>query len=304
MTTNDIESNVNCLVFTGKQLLDSEKFQEAIGVFAEAEQINETNDNSISIDLLYNRAFAHFKIENIDDAIGLCTRALSKNSDQFKVCLLRAQCYDHLEEYKKSTIDYETAISLADDETTKIKIRKDLNEVKIKLNRQKATEKNAKGDEQFQLGNYSQAVSFYSAAIHRWPEKPSFYENRCETYMKINDFKRALLDSQSIVDSGSSARKGYTLMSTCHLNLGEYNKADEIIDEMVKNGCNRSVCQRRKILCNHLKTHQKHIDCCLDEKEYQSASMYSNFSKKNSKIFQKPHCTILMTHCTLIYWHS
>lgn len=257
-------------------MIDSKKYLQAIDEYAEAEQIKSSND-SIFIELLSNRAFANSKIGNFQEAISICTRAISINRDQLKVRVLRAQCYDNVDNFRNSIIDYETAMDLAhemNDEEMKSKIRTVLNKVIIKHDHQIAVETSAKGDDQFQLGNYSRAASFYSGAISLWPEKISFHEHRCKCYIRIAAYKRALEDCQFIVKYEPDSRKGYDLMSISCLNLGAYEQADEAIESMAKNGCDKSICEQRKLLCTQLIEHQTHIDCCLDENRFSDASTY------------------------------
>ncbi|XP_055301250.1 dnaJ homolog subfamily C member 7-like [Sitodiplosis mosellana] len=107
---NEIKQNVGKvqeLMAQGKDLIKTKKYNEAIEIHNKALEIKLTSD-SIVYDVLYDRALANSKIGNFHNTIDDCTRILEANPIKSNALLLRAQCYDFLDEYENCMLDYKS----------------------------------------------------------------------------------------------------------------------------------------------------------------------------------------------------
>lgn len=116
----------------GNNLFKSGKFREALTFYTEALTIDPLN-SEINSKLYYNRALMNSKIGNIRDAIADCTSTINANANYLKAFLLRAKCYNNMENYEESVKDYEAALKI---EKTN-EIRQLLRDAKTALKRSK-----------------------------------------------------------------------------------------------------------------------------------------------------------------------
>lgn len=116
----------------GNSLFKSGKFRAAQSIYTEALAIDPKNIDTNS-KLFYNRALVNSKIGNIRDAIADCTSAYAANSNYLKAILLRAKCFNDMENFEECVKDYETALKM---EKTP-EIRRLLKEAKLALKKSK-----------------------------------------------------------------------------------------------------------------------------------------------------------------------
>lgn len=134
----------------GNNLFKAGKFRDAHKMYTEALDIDPLNKD-INSKLYCNRALMNSKMGNIRDAIADCTSALGTNPNYLKVLLLRAKCYNDMENYEECVKDYEAALKI---EKT-YEVKQALKEAKIALKRSKrkdyykvlGIDKNASDDE-------------------------------------------------------------------------------------------------------------------------------------------------------------
>jgi len=116
----------------GNKLFKDGKYREAQTAYTEALEIDSLNADTNS-KLFYNRALVNSKIGNIRDAIADCSSALTSNANYLKAILLRAKCYNDMENYEECVKDYEAASKI---EKT-VEIKRLLKEAKLSLKRSK-----------------------------------------------------------------------------------------------------------------------------------------------------------------------
>ncbi len=96
---------------SGNQAFKSGKWQEAYDLYTEALGISILN-KSMNATLYYNRATASSKLNNYDQCIEDCTRAIEIDDGYIKAYLRRAKCYMDKEEYESAVNDYEKVCKL------------------------------------------------------------------------------------------------------------------------------------------------------------------------------------------------
>lgn len=86
-------------------------YSEAQKMYTEALKVNEMN-KMFKAKLLFNRALMESKLGNFLNSIDDCTDALGLNPKYLKVILLRAKCYNEMENYRDAINDYEMALKM------------------------------------------------------------------------------------------------------------------------------------------------------------------------------------------------
>lgn len=264
----------------GRKLRESKKFQEAIEIYNEAIGLKPYS-NSIIVDLLCSRASANSKIGNIHDAIDDYSKVLTLSQDRIDVRLLRAQCYDYMDELDKCIEDFEfvlRTLKAKNDVKTTADVQSKLGKAKKKLNHKLAEQKNNNGNEQFKLPDYHLAEKSYTEAIELWPNNALFYGNRCVIMMMLGEFKRALQDAQYIValdEKGAIGWLGYQHMIKCLLILGKYDDAGRALDKCIANiGIDSTICEYRNLYTQILIARENAFED-YRFKCYRSASIFS-----------------------------
>lgn len=95
----------------GNQAFKSSKMQEAYDLYTEALAID-PNNKAINAILYFNRATASSKLNNIDECIKDCTKAIELDEAYLKALSRRAKCYMEKEDYDSAVIDYEKIYKL------------------------------------------------------------------------------------------------------------------------------------------------------------------------------------------------
>ena len=85
--------------------------------------------------------------------------------------------------------------------------------------------KKSEGDENFQLGNYREAVKAYTDAIDIDDENHILYSNRCACLLKLSEKSRALRDGEECVSLAPSWAKGYGRLASAQHSLTRYAAA-------------------------------------------------------------------------------
>lgn len=112
----------------GDKFYKAGQFHEARKLYTEALQIDPLNANTNSR-LYFNRALMDSKMGNNQTAIADCTNALKIRPKYRKALLLRAKCYNAMEELEECIDDYEAALDIERSSD----IQQALNAVKIVL---------------------------------------------------------------------------------------------------------------------------------------------------------------------------
>lgn len=254
-------------------MIKSEKYFDSIEVYAEALAIKPSN-KLITLDLLYDRAFASSKIGNFRDAIADCTQALSIDLIHTESRLLRGECSFYLDDFEGCIRDYEVALSTTEIRTNPEKatnINAKLKTARTELKRKLAETKNTQANEQFNSKNYRLAEELYSEAIHIWRDNIIYYGNRCTCRIMLGDYKRALEDSRYIISLDKTFAIGYKRLIRCCLVYGHYDDAEQANKKLQEyNGFGE---KEHMDLCKKLRDHEQlAVQRCAD-KQYLSASL-------------------------------
>ncbi|XP_055298346.1 dnaJ homolog subfamily C member 7-like isoform X2 [Sitodiplosis mosellana] len=192
----------------GKDLIDCEKFTEAIEFYTNALEMCPHNV-LLKVNLLHDRAVAYSKMENHQSAIDDCNEALVFCQTNVEILLLRAQCYDFLGELEMSMQDYEVICRKKDEGNESFDdVSKKLEYVQTKLKHKLAEEKNVKGCEHFNKREYGMAVTQFTQAIDLWPDNIVFYYNRSQSLFKLNAFKHTIQDCMQMVSAVARKKIG------------------------------------------------------------------------------------------------
>jgi len=147
-------------------LLELRKYEEALGAL----------DKSIRLqpdfpDAYYGKAFAKLKQGKYGEAIDPATTAIQKTKDYVPAYYLRGMAYDFLDKNKEALEDYQTTYRL--DRNT-LDIQKNIGRI------------------YFKLGNYAEAVNYFTRAIQLDPKGDfgGIYFLRAKVYEKMGDKQR------------------------------------------------------------------------------------------------------------------
>lgn len=248
----------------------------AIEIHTKALQITLTND-SIIYEVLYDRALANSKIGNFSNAVDDCTKILEKNPTEKNALLLRARCFDFLDQYEKGIQDYKVALCVTEDKEN-AEVRSELEKIVVTMQHKLAEEKNDMGKFNCESKNYRLAQQNYTEAIELWPNNLRFYRNRCKTNFIVGEYERASNDSEYIVSIDSKDVIGLTLMARCSLILGYYYSAEDAINSLVENNYDEKECNNLKDLWATLKNCKSRAYQNFHQKKYLDAGILSNHS--------------------------
>lgn len=103
------------------------------------------------------------------------------------------------------------------------------------------------GNEAFKVGNYTDAVNYYTQAICKvYPpdgkliywiefcESEIYFSNRAASYMGLNRFHEAYLDLKKSLDLCPTYAKSAWRLFTCCLRLGHIEEAKNVLDQYMK----------------------------------------------------------------------
>eukprot|EP00062_Callorhinchus_milii_P023103 gi/632981585/ref/XP_007907673.1/ PREDICTED: E3 ubiquitin-protein ligase TTC3-like [Callorhinchus milii] len=89
----------------------------------------------------------------------------------------------------------------------------------------KSEDYKTKGNEEFNKGNYSAAVSLYSKAIDMSPINEILYGNRALCFLRIENYGNALGDGKRATLLKSDWPKGHYRFCTALFSMGEHQRA-------------------------------------------------------------------------------
>lgn len=109
----------------GIELFEARRVHEACDIYTDAIKLLQTVplDANIKAKLFYHRAQAHSKIKHFQNAIDDCNNALSNRPNYHEVFMLRAKCYNDIENYEQCVEDYLAAQSIKKTRETEIALR-------------------------------------------------------------------------------------------------------------------------------------------------------------------------------------
>lgn len=96
---------------------------------------------------------------------------------------------------------------------------------------------NREGIRQSNLGNYDEAIKFFTEAIDIFP-RPEYYANRGETRMDIGDYKSAINDFNQAIQRSINNRKYYglyqLLLGDAYCKLGKFQNAIQCYEKAIE----------------------------------------------------------------------
>lgn len=260
------------MLILGDILFSQQKFGEAVEYYTEALD-DEYFDNGFVIELLCGRGSAQSKIGNFRDAISDCNRALKLKPGYVSILLVRANCYQYLDDFISSIKDLKAALN--DEEIKKNreeseKIESKIEELENALKREKAKKQKCVGDAQIKKKDFKSALQFYNEAIDLWPENTSFYEDRANCYIQMDDYRGAIKAYQSAVLIDSHFTKGYQNIIKYYLILGDIFGAEAAIGAkpFLKN---EDIIKGYQMQCNSMKAHESKAMEFYNKMNYESA---------------------------------
>lgn len=211
----------------------------------------------IKFDLLYERANANSKIGNFYDVVDDCNKALAINSKNVNVRLLRAQSNYYLEQFEMCIQDYEflqSSPEIHKNSEKAAEIETKLQIARTEMQHYRAKMKCAYGNERFNLQHYESAEQFYTEAIDLWPDNIIYYGNRATCFIMMHKYKRALQDSQRMIEIDQNFTMAHDRLARCCLILGDYDGADKAIETLEQNNYDADKCSAYKSICNEVRS--------------------------------------------------
>lgn len=193
---------------------------------------NGNMSDSLLAELLYNRAKAQSKIGNIRDAVSDCIKGLKLKPLHISLLMLRAECLQNLEDFKKSIEDYMTVLrieSVSMNVVETVRITSKIDENKIALRHKQADEHKNTGDVEYARRKFNLALLSYDAAIKLWPENVYIHKQRIACYLNLTDYKGAVQACHSALLIDAHSSEIYEIKFETHLLLGDVHNAAKTI---------------------------------------------------------------------------
>lgn len=229
-------------------------------------------DNGFVFELLCSRASARSKIGNFREAIDDCGRALILYPSDVNMRLLRANCYHYIDDFENAIKDFETALNadmvkMSSKQTEKIESK--INDLKKALQREEAKKRKIEGEKLVEAKKYQSALECFARAIALWPENISFYEDRANCFIKMNDYKQAIKEYQSALTVDGNFKNGYYGMIKCYVICGDIFGAETTIHKFNSTiSKNDDVVNGYKKQCDELRRQENSANNCYNRKSY------------------------------------
>ena len=83
----------------------------------------------------------------------------------------------------------------------------------------------SEGNAAYSSGNYRDAVEAYTRAIGLAPSVATYYANRAQAYIKLEDYGRGAEDAEAALERDPGYMKAYLRAGTCYRMMGMFSKA-------------------------------------------------------------------------------
>ncbi|XP_057409679.1 tetratricopeptide repeat protein 12 isoform X3 [Balaenoptera acutorostrata] len=144
-----------------------------------------------------------------------------------------------------------------------------------------------KGNEAFVKGDYETAILCYSEGLEKLKDMKVLYTNRAQAYIKLGDYRKALVDCEWALKCDEKCTKAYFHMGKAHLALKNYSVSRECYQKILE--INPQLQTQVKDYLNQVDLREK---ADLQEKEAQEAldsGMNTAVTTKNLlEILSKP----------------
>merc|ERR1719461_540796 len=218
----------------GNKLYKEKKYKEAIVEYKKAQELNEKKASFV-----LNESAALFMLEQWDETIACCQRAIKtseENFDDLKWCF-KAYCrMGSVEERRKNMQAaigyYKKALVEKNDDKIRNKVKK-MEKIEKKkaaealLDPELAEKLKKEGNALFGEGKFADAIDKYSEAIKRNPKDHKIYSNRATAFCKLMRWDAALDDCASAIKIDPLFIKAYIRKGKIQHCLKQYHKALE-----------------------------------------------------------------------------
>ncbi|XP_061058520.1 tetratricopeptide repeat protein 12 isoform X4 [Eubalaena glacialis] len=123
-----------------------------------------------------------------------------------------------------------------------------------------------KGNEAFVKGDYETAILCYSEGLEKLKDVKVLYTNRAQAYIKLGDYRKALVDCEWALKCDEKCTKAYFHMGKAHLALKNYSVSRECYQKILE--INPQLQKQVKDYLNQVDLREK---ADLQEKEAQEA---------------------------------
>ncbi|XP_068411926.1 tetratricopeptide repeat protein 12 isoform X3 [Eschrichtius robustus] len=123
-----------------------------------------------------------------------------------------------------------------------------------------------KGNEAFVKGDYETAILCYSEGLEKLKDMKVLYTNRAQAYIKLGDYRKALVDCEWALKCDEKCTKAYFHMGKAHLALKNYSVSRECYQKILE--INSQLQTQVKDYLNQVDLREK---ADLQEKEAQEA---------------------------------
>lgn len=219
-------------------LYKSKKFDEALGKYDEALQLDSSN-----IAVMANKSAVYFEKGDFQQAIKTCEEAVDAGREQRAEYAFFAKLYGRMGNSYLKLDDLDNAIkffnkSLTEHRTpdilTKLRETEKLKEKRAKeAYRDPALSDAARerGNEFFKKGQWPEAVKEYAEAIKRNEDDPRNWSNRAACYIKLMSIPEAERDVEEALKRDPGFIKAYIRKAQCQMARKDFIKAMEILEQ-------------------------------------------------------------------------
>ncbi|KAI8149668.1 hypothetical protein BJV82DRAFT_129515 [Fennellomyces sp. T-0311] len=131
-----------------------------------------------------------------------------------------------------------------------------------------AEEIKAKANQEYKVGNYSEAVKLYSEAIEASPSTATYYANRAAALTMLGRYKEAAADCRSATDIDPSNIKAYLRAGKCQMNLGNLEEATRQYEQAYQLDSSNGQTQREYQNLHTLKTYIGQMEAYMQNNQW------------------------------------
>ena len=155
-------------------------------------------------DAYYDRAFCKMQLQDYEAAIADFTSCIRLHISTYPNALyLRGSCFSQLKRYDMAISDFTKAL----EKTSNADIS------------------GARGYAYMKKGDFQNAISDYTNAISRNPEKSEFFGNRALCLYQVHHLKEAVLDAQKYLENNPSSPDIVEVEVRAYFEMKDYEKA-------------------------------------------------------------------------------
>ncbi|EFC37578.1 predicted protein [Naegleria gruberi] len=207
----------------GREAIEAEEFDVAINCLNKAIRLRPNN-----IEYLLARSKALFERQKFKKALDDSTKVLKFDPKNIIAIRLHSDIHLELKNFSEAKTLLQNGMDMyPNDQTLRLRLEK---LIRIESQWNEAYLRARDAEDCYANGNYEQALELYSSAIHLHDDCAQYLCRRARVLLKLSQPEIALKDAQEALLHDTS-EEVYATLATIYLELCDYEKAKEIIEE-------------------------------------------------------------------------